>query len=96
MAFGKFVLLTNASATGSATAWPGGKGTFQLVGTVGGATITLQALGPDGSTWQAVSSATTLTATGLANFELGPASIRALVASGTPSGLYATATAYDA
>lgn len=84
-------LLSNASATGSAAQWPGGKGSFVLAGTVSGATITLQTLGPDGSTWLTVSSATTLTAVGHANFDLGPGQIRCLVASGTPSGLYAKA-----
>lgn len=84
-------LLSNASATGSAVAWPGGKGAFSLAGTVGGATITLQYLGPDGSTWLAAAAATTLTAVGLGVFELPNGQIRALVAGGSPSGLYATA-----
>jgi len=44
-------LLTNASATGSAQNWKGGRGVFTLAGTVGGATITLQYLGPDATTW---------------------------------------------
>ena len=84
-------LLSNASATGSAAAWPGGKGVFALAGTVGGATITLQYLGPDGSTWLTAATATTLTAVGLGVFELPNGQIRALVAAGTPSGLYASA-----
>lgn len=84
-------LLTNASATGAAALWPGGKGQFALAGTVGGATITLQILGPDGTTYLSLGSAVALTAAGVANFEAPAGTIRALVASGTPSGLYATA-----
>lgn len=86
-------LLTNESATGTAKLWPGGKGAFALAGTVGGATITLQYLGPDGSTWLTAAAATTLTAVGLGVFELPNGQIRALVAAGAPSGLYASAEA---
>lgn len=84
-------LLSNASATGAAAMWPGGRGVFSLAGTVSGATITLQYLGPDGSTWLTAASATTLTAVGLGVFDLPCGQIRALVASGTPSGLFAAA-----
>lgn len=83
------VLLSNASATGNPTTWCGGRGVFSLAGTVGGATITLQYLGPDGSTY--LTGATALTAVGLVAFELPPGKIRALVAGGAPSGLYANA-----
>lgn len=83
------VLLSNASATGSAVQWGGGRGVFSLAGTVSGATITLQYLGPDATTW--LTGATALTAAGLVAFELPPGRIRALVAAGTPSGLYANA-----
>lgn len=82
-------LLSNASATGSAVVWGGGPGVFMLAGTVGGATITLQVLGPDGSTY--LTAATALTAVGIVEFRLPPGTIRALVAGGTPSGLYANA-----
>lgn len=82
-------LLSNASATGTAVQWPGGKGAFMLAGTVSGATVTLQILGPDGATW--LTGATALTAVGISVFDLPCGQIRALVASGTPSGLYAVA-----
>ncbi len=82
-------LLSNASATGSAVPWPGGKGAVMLAGTVGGATITLQILGPDGTTW--LTGATALTAVGVGVIELPCGQIRALVAGGAPSGLYAVA-----
>jgi hypothetical protein len=83
------VLLSNASATGTGTTWGGGRGVFSLAGTVGGATITLQYLGPDGTTW--LTGATALTAIGLIAFELPPGQIRAAVSGGAPAGLYANA-----
>lgn len=83
------VLLSNASATGSAVQWGGGRGVVSLAGTVGGATITLQYLGPDETTW--LTGATALTAVGLGTFELPPGRIRALVSGGAPSGLYCSA-----
>jgi len=83
------ILLSNASVTGSAVGWGGGRGVFALAGTVSGATITLQYLGPDRTTW--LTAAAALTAVGLVAFELPPGQIRALVAGGTPSGLYASA-----
>ncbi|MEY2875308.1 MAG: hypothetical protein RLZZ373_2679 [Pseudomonadota bacterium] len=82
-------LLNNEAATGSAVQWDGGRGVFSLAGTVGGATITLQYLGPDATTY--LTAATALTAVGLVAFELPPGRIRALVAGGSPSGLYARA-----
>lgn len=84
-------LLNNMAVTGSPVMWPGGRGVFSLAGTVSGATITLQYLGPDGATWLTVAAATTLTAVGLGVFDLPCGQIRALVASGTPSGLFAAA-----
>jgi len=93
---GTFVLLSNASATGTAVAWPGGKGTVSVSGTFGGATLTLQYLGPDGVTWLTAGTLTTFTAAGAANFEAAPGSIRMAVSGGSPSALYATAVGYVA
>ena len=84
-------LLSNASATGSAVAWPGGSGSFMCAGTFGGATVTLQFLGPDGTTYLAMGTDTTLTANGGGNFFIAPCTLRCLVAGGPPSGLYAVA-----
>lgn len=84
-------LLSNASATGSGKNWPGGEGAFLVAGTFGGATVTLQVLGPDGSTWLDVGADAALTAAGAVGFTLPPGTIRAAVASGSPSGLYALA-----
>jgi len=84
-------LLSNASATGSAAQWGGGAGVFSACGTFSGATVTLQFLGPDGSTWVAVGSDTTLTANGGGGFVLPPGQIRAAISGGPPSGMYAQA-----
>ena len=84
-------LLVNSSGTGNAVDWPGGAGVFSCVGTFGGATVALQFLGPDTSTWVAMGSDTTLTAAGAGGFVYPPGRIRAAVTGGTPSGLYAEA-----
>jgi hypothetical protein len=87
----KLTLLSNASATGAAALWAGGRGQFKALGSFGGSTVTLQVLGPDGATWQAVGEDATLDAAGVANFECPPGQLRAAVAGGSPSGLYAEA-----
>lgn len=48
--------------------WQGGNGAFLLAGTVGGGTYTLQIQCPDGTTWLALGSNTTLTAAGTGGF----------------------------
>lgn len=83
------VLLSNASATGLPVQWGGGRGVFSVVGTFSGATITLQCMGPDGSTY--ITAATGATAAGVTVFELPPTLIRAAVSGGPPSGIYANA-----
>jgi len=84
-------LLSNASATGSWVQWDGGVGVFSAAGTFGGGTITLQFLGPDGTTAIAAGTDTTLTAAGGGMFTLPPCRIRAAVSGGPPSGMYAQA-----
>lgn len=74
-------LLENASATSSSVQWGGGRGVFCATATWGGGSVTLQYLGPDGSTW--LTAATALTANGLIAFELPPGQIRAAVATAT-------------
>lgn len=80
---GKVNLASNASATGSAKIWQGGRGTFSAVATFGGGTVKLQFLGPDGSTWIDAGSDTTLTAAGGGNFDLPPCNIRVNIATAT-------------
>jgi hypothetical protein len=83
------MLITNGSATSAQRLWDGGDGEFEVVGTFSGATVSLQALGPDGATWQDVGDETTLADAGGGAFSLGPGLIRAAVTGGSPSGLYA-------
>lgn len=84
-------LLTDASETGSWNTWIGGAGVFTAAGTFGGATVTLQYQGPDGSTAIDMGDDTTLTEAGGGGFVFPPGQIRAEVSGGTPSGLYAQA-----
>jgi hypothetical protein len=81
-------LLSNASATGAAVAWGGGKAMLTLEGTISGATVSLQVqtLTTGTPVWATVTSRTTL---GAEVVELPAGNVRALVASGTPSALYA-------
>lgn len=93
-------LLSNASATGAAAAWPGGRGVMNIVGTFGGTSATLQHLGPDNSTWLDVKTmdpatgtqaTVSLTANGSIGFILPPTQIRAVLTGGAPSAMYAAA-----
>jgi hypothetical protein len=89
------ILLSNASATGSAVTWGGGQGVFSVAATFGGGNVALQALLPDGSSWGAVpltttaGQAATLAANGHGTFTLPPGSIRAAVT--TATAVYAVA-----
>lgn len=89
---GALPLLWNSSVSGTRFVWPGGKGLFVCNGTFSGATVTLNILGPDNATMQAVGSSTTVTAAAVAVIELPPCTVQATVASGAPSALYATLT----
>lgn len=82
-------LIVNGSATSAQKTWDGGDGEFEVTGTFGGATVSLQVVGPDGSTLLDVGADTTLTAAGGGAFRLGPGLIQATVSGGSPSGLYA-------
>ena len=91
------VLLTNASATGSWVAWPGGRGVFSVDGTFGGASVYLNYRSPDGTSGLRVQvlaqdgklTAVALTAEGGYLADLPPGQVRAEVSGGTPSALYA-------
>ena len=83
------LLITNGSATSDAHVWQGGKGVFAVVGTWSGATITLQALGPDETTWIDAGTTAILTEDGIVGFDLAGGQIRAEVV-GSPSGIYAS------
>lgn len=82
-------LLSNASATSSASKWPGGKGVFAVKATFGGGSVALQMRLPDGVTWFTPADGS-LTADGAVIFELPPCDIRALVT--TATAVYANAS----
>lgn len=84
-----YQLLTNVAVTGAAvTGIAGGEYLWAVAGTFGGATVKLQYLGPDGTTYIDVPSAS-LTAVGAVLVRIGAnASVKAVVTGGTPSGLY--------
>ena len=74
-------LVSNASATGSWFAWPGGRGEFRVEGSFPG-TVKLETKGPNG-TAQDVGAFTTLTTSGGGIFELGACEIRCNIATAT-------------
>lgn len=76
-------VFTTASGNASTTAvnWGGGVGQFIATGTFDTCTVKMQMSPDDGTTWIDVGSDTTLTAEGIANFELGPCDIRANLSS---------------
>lgn len=78
-------LLENVAATGAWVPYQGGKTSIVFFGTVGGATITVELQGKDGSTAISVQA---LTAAGLTALDLPPGLYRVSVSGGTPSGLY--------
>lgn len=78
------VLLTNGSATSDGVYYPGGISVFSLV--LSGGTVTLEQLGPDNTTWLAVTSAIASN-TRSANLNLTPGKYRANVSGST--GVYA-------
>ena len=86
------VLISNGTATSSLMQWHGGKGTFEVTGTFGGATITLQRQSSDDSTWVDIGASGILTAEGVAEFSLGECLLRAQIVGGTPSAIYASVT----
>lgn len=91
MAFGgPYALLTNASASGSAVGpINGGSYEWCTTGTFGGASLQLQALGPDGTTYINVGSA--VTSAGCTGVVLGRnAQVKVTVTGGTPSGLFSS------
>jgi len=82
-------LAKSTDTSGTVHTWPGGVGCFQATGTWDGATVTFE-LSADGTTYVAVSAATTVTANGGATFELPRGTrVRATVSSAGTSSLNA-------
>ena len=83
-------LLSNASATGAdIDINRGGAYLWRASGTFGGATINLQTIGANGSSWETVSGVS-FTAAGQYQVLIAAGTkVRAQVSGGSPSGLYA-------
>lgn len=86
-------LLSNASATGDQVSIrSGGMYVWRVSGTFGGTTVTLQEIGPNGSSWQDIADGS-LTAAGTLSFLIGSGTVvRAEVDGGSPSALYSDLT----
>lgn len=83
-------LINNNVASQPQTAF-GGDYIWSVVGTFGGASVQLQALGPDGASYQNIGAAkTSADTTGGTGVGLGTnAVVRAAITGGTPTGLFA-------
>lgn len=76
-------LASNVSATTAAFQLRGGKYGAAAVAAFGGGSVKLQALGPDGSTYVSVSSATDFSAAGYGVIDLPPGQYRWTIATAT-------------
>lgn len=74
-------VLEAAAATGETFPWSVGRGQLTAQGTWDGATLTLEKTCDDGTTWVPICAATTLTASGVGDFDLSSCTIRAAVSS---------------
>lgn len=84
-------LLENASATGAAVKWPGGRGVFMAEATWGGGSVKLQMQTPNG-TFVDIDGAS-LTANGTKAFDAPAGFIKAVVATATAVYAYAATLA---
>lgn len=87
-------VLTNASSTGAAMPWKGGKGCFSVYsGTFGGATVKLQWSPDGGASWldadRAGETFLTFTAAGAGVFDLPTCVVRGHISGGAPAALNA-------
>lgn len=85
-----FLLLNNVAVTGPATVVSGGTFSWAVSGTFGGATVKLQLLGPDGTTYIDIPSAS-MTAAGVMSVDIaGGATVKAVITGGAPSAMFST------
>lgn len=81
-------VLSNAGATGSAVTWDGGKALVTILAGTGGATVALQILGPNGSTYVNLPGASVTVDTAVV-IDLPAGTYRGAVTGGTtPAGIY--------
>jgi hypothetical protein len=76
-------IFSNISATTAAFQLRGGKYGAASVATFGGGSVKLQTLGPDGSTWLSLSTATDFAAAGYAVIDLPAGQYRFTIATAT-------------
>lgn len=87
-----FMLIINGVSANASYVWPGGIGAFKASASAwNSASVSLQVLGPDGSTWITAGTNTTCAANCAGIFYLDAGQIRAVVSGGTPTALYASA-----
>lgn len=84
-------LLTGAvtPTSGVTKDWGGGPGILFVSGTFGGATVSLQVMGPKGDLWFDVGPECTKTAPGIGGFDLPAGNIRAVVSGGAGADVHA-------
>lgn len=87
-AHGKATLLSNASATGSAVEWKGGKTLVTAEATWGGGTVKLQVSTPNGTYVDMTSPAVSFTANGAIVVDLPPGLYKGNVATATAVYMY--------
>ena len=85
------ISFSNIAATTDAFTLQGGKYAVASTATFGGGSVKLQRLGPDGSTYQSVASASDFTAAGYTALDLPPGQYRFTIA--TATAVYAEVTA---
>lgn len=90
MADASGLLISNGAATAptAGRAFPAGRYCWVVDGTFSGATISLEMLSPDGSSWIAISGSG-FTAEGAVIVDLPASKYRGAVAGGPPSNIYA-------
>lgn len=84
-------MLYNSAISSVQEVWPGGIGVFSACGVFGGATVSLQFVGPDQTTLITAGTATTLTANGAGVFYLPRSLIQATITGATGSTSLSTA-----
>lgn len=92
----KYLLISNAAVTGPATVLQqGGLYSFNVVGTFGGATVKLQILGPDDSTYVDIPTASHTAAGVIGVYLPAGGNVKAVITGGPPTGIYASLALVD-
>lgn len=89
MTFQATLISNGTASTATGIPVPPGRYAYSVDGTFSDATVTLSILGPDDSSYISVGSDAALTAEGAVLVELPKCTVKAIVTSGPPSGIYA-------